>query len=452
MPNNVIKLEKIVKAYNIYNHPLDRVKEAFHPFRKKYCNRFYALRDITFNIKRGESIGIIGKNGSGKSTLLKIIAGIIPPTEGRLEVRGKIAALLELGTGFNPEFTGRENIFLNGTLLGLTSREIRDCYDDIVAFSGIGDFIGQPVKQYSSGMVVRLAFSIATHVWADILIIDEALAVGDEAFQRKCFALLQEFKKKGNTLIFVSHSPNAVVELCDRALLLENGKLLLDDKPGITVREYHKRLFSPTGKSVHTHLTSIEPNEPGEPNEPDVSSNIARIQHCYWEPSLVSQSTVSYTPQGARIRNAFIRNHNEQKVNTLYPGEVCFFTYETEFTEDSFQIVFGSMIKTISGLELGGMISHPLTSPLSHVSKGAIADVRFKFVCNLAPGVYFFNAGITGYKNGTQTYLHRVVDAVMFRVQSKECLLTTGTVDFSDKQKPVVTLRTSDDVFAGATG
>lgn len=446
MMNDIIKLDKITKAYNIYNHPLDRVKEAFHPFRKKYYNRFYALRDVTFTIARGESIGVIGQNGSGKTTLLKLISGIFPPTEGRLEVDGKIAALLELGTGFNPEFTGRENIYLNGTLLGLTIDEINEYYDEIVAFSGIGDFIGQPVKQYSSGMVVRLAFSIATHVWADILIIDEALAVGDEAFQRKCFALLQEFKKKGNTLIFVSHSPNAVVELCDRALLLENGKLLLDDKPGITVREYHKRLFSPTGECTHTHLTSIEPNEPG------VSSNITRVQHCYWEPSLISQSTVSYTPQGARIRNASIRNHNEQKVNTLYPGEVCFFTYETEFTEDSFQIVFGSMIKTISGLGLGGMISHPLTSPLSHVSKGAIADVRFKFVCNLAPGVYFFNAGVTGYKDGTQTYLHRVVDAVMFRVQSKECLLTTGTVDFSDKQKPVVTLRTSDDVLAGATG
>ena len=458
MPNNVITLEKIVKAYNIYNHPLDRVKEAFHPFRKKYCHRFYALKDITFNVKRGESIGIIGKNGSGKSTLLKLISGIIPPTSGRLEVFGKIAALLELGTGFNPEFTGRENIFLNAALLGLTSEEIRDCYDDIVTFSGVGDFIRQPLKQYSSGMVIRLAFSIATHVWADTLIIDEALAVGDEAFQRKCFALLQDHKRRGNTLIFVSHSSNAVIELCDRALLLEDGNLLLNDEPKICVREYHKRLFSsvktaanPAEKTEEKEQTNIQ-KMISERDDQSISAKFETSLNSYREPGFISQSTVSYACQGAQISNTVIRDPQGREVNTFYPGEICFFSYEAEFFEDSYQVVFGSMIKTISGLELGGMISHPLASPIPYVACHTVAEVRFGFACRMMPGVYFFNAGITGYKDGTQTYLHRVIDAVMFRVQAKEGLLATGTVDFLEKPMPTVTLRPTQATVAAKTG
>jgi len=445
MPNTVITLDNIVKAYHIYNHPLDRVKEAFHPFRKKYGRRFYALKDITFHVKRGESIGIIGKNGSGKSTLLKLISGIIPPTSGRMEVFGKIAALLELGTGFNPEFTGRENIFLNGALLGLTSEEIRDCYDDIVIFSGVGDFIRQPLKQYSSGMVVRLAFSIATHVWADTLIIDEALAVGDEAFQRKCFALLQDHKARGNTLIFVSHSSNAVIELCDRALLLENGNLLLDDKPKICVREYHKRLFSSVNSVAGAPEKTEEKQQPNiqkmipERGDQRISEKAEPSLNAYWEPGFISQSTLSYATQGAQIRNTVIRDSRERKVNILYPGEICFFSYEAEFFEDSYQVVFGSMIKTISGLELGGMISHPLASPIPYLACRTVAEVRFGFSCRMMPGVYFLNAGITGYKDGTQTYLHRVI--MMFRVQASENLLTTGIVDFLEQTPPTVTLR-----------
>jgi len=226
-----IKIANLSKIYRLYNNPLDRLKEALHPFKKKYHREFYALRDINFEVKKGATVGIIGKNGSGKSTLLKIITGILTPSAGDVKISGNISALLELGSGFNPELTGIENIYFNGTITGYRKEEIDRKLEAIISFADIGDFINQPVKTYSSGMYVRLAFAVAINVDPEILIVDEALAVGDAAFQVKCINRIRRFKETGKTLIFVSHDPGAVKTLCNHAYLLDRGQIIDEGLP-----------------------------------------------------------------------------------------------------------------------------------------------------------------------------------------------------------------------------
>ena len=217
-----VKVENLGKRYEIYDRPHDRLKQSLWRGRKKFHRDFWALRNVSFEVKKGETFGIIGRNGSGKSTLLQLICGTLTPTEGQIEVNGRVAALLELGSGFNPEFTGRENVYLNASVLGLSKEEIDSKYDEIVQFADIGDFIDQPVKTYSSGMQIRLAFSVIAHVDADILVIDEALAVGDVFFTQKCMRFLRNFQKNG-TILFVSHDTGAVLNLCQQALWLSEG-------------------------------------------------------------------------------------------------------------------------------------------------------------------------------------------------------------------------------------
>jgi len=223
--NIAIKVENVTKTYQLYNSHADRVKEAFHPLRKKYHRFFNALTDVSFQIEKGEFIGIIGRNGSGKSTLLQIICGILLPTVGSVEANGRIAALLELGAGFNPEFTGRENVYLNASILGFGKEEIDNKFDEIESFADIGEFIDQPVKIYSSGMAVRLAFAVQANVDPDILIIDEAISVGDSYFQAKCMKRMSKLIEKGVTILLVTHGVDAVTQLCDRAVYLESGNI-----------------------------------------------------------------------------------------------------------------------------------------------------------------------------------------------------------------------------------
>lgn len=218
-----IKIEHLSKVYKIFNKPTDRVKEALNPFRKRYSRDFYALNDVSLTIKKGETVGIIGKNGAGKSTILKIITGVLTPTSGSVQVNGRIASLLELGAGFNPEMTGIENIYMNGTIMGYSKEEMDDRLQDIVDFADIGEFIHQPVKMYSSGMFARLAFAVNVNVTPDILIVDEALSVGDVFFQNKCFKRMDALKKSGVTVLFVSHDMGSIRQLCDKCLWLENG-------------------------------------------------------------------------------------------------------------------------------------------------------------------------------------------------------------------------------------
>jgi len=242
--NNAISVKNVTKTYRLYNSHADRVKEAFHPLRKKYHYQFNALNDISFDVKRGEAFGIIGRNGSGKSTLLQIVCRILQPTSGTVDTNGRISALLELGAGFNPEFTGRENVYINGKILGFTDVEIDARFDEISKFADIGEFLDQPVKVYSSGMVLRLAFAVQVCVEPDLLIIDEALSVGDIFFQQKCFSRMHEIISGGTTCLFVSHDTAAVQNLCRRAMLLNRGKISFIGDAKETVSRYFATLGS----------------------------------------------------------------------------------------------------------------------------------------------------------------------------------------------------------------
>ena len=256
--NEAITASALGKCYRLYNKPSDRFYEGLFFGRRQRGRDFWALRNISFSVQEGESLGIVGRNGSGKSTLLQILAGTLQPTEGSVTTRGRIAALLELGSGFNPEFTGEENIWLNAAILGLTTEEIRARYDSILAFADLGQFISQPVKTYSSGMTVRLAFSVAMSVDPDIFIIDEALAVGDIFFQQKCMNHMRE-KMVGKTRLFVSHDMHSICSLCERVLVLHKGELLLDGTPSEAVKLYTKALHTESFSSDSDSATSPDP-------------------------------------------------------------------------------------------------------------------------------------------------------------------------------------------------
>ena len=441
-----IKVENLTKIYKLYNSPQDRLKESLHPLRKKYHHDFYALNNMSFSIKKGETVGIVGRNGCGKSTLLKVITGILTPTTGAVTVDGKISALLELGAGFNPDLTGMENVFFNGTLLGYSRDEMDNMLSDILSFADIGQFIHQPVKTYSSGMFIRLAFAVAINVDPDILIVDEALSVGDEAFQRKCFSRIMDFQKRGKTMLFVSHSASAIVELCDKALLFDRGELILQGAPKPIVTSYQKLVYAPADKldllrnEIRALDTSIkesllEVNTDETSNAPDhVSPAIASSTKlvAFYDPHLLAQSTVVYESQGAVIKDPHITSLGGEKVNILLRGEEYIYTYMVHFDQDSYNVRFGMLIKTVSGLELGGLVSQPTTNAISFIPKDTIKKVVFTFKCAMLPGAYFLNAGVLGTVGGTETFLFRLIDAFMCRVQPEDHLTcTTKAVDLA---------------------
>lgn len=436
-----IRVENLSKVYKLYDSPQDRLKESLHPRRKKYHRDFYALNEVSFEIKKGETAGIIGRNGCGKSTLLKIISGVLTPTSGTVTVQGKISALLELGAGFNPELSGIENVYFNGTLLGYSREEMHEKLDDILSFADIGQFVYQPVKSYSSGMFIRLAFAVAINVDPDILIVDEALSVGDEAFQRKCFSRILSFQNSGKTILFVSHGASTIIELCDKALLFDCGGLLLEGAPKPIVTRYQKLIFAPPDKldalreeirsmsaSLHSGDSDPTSNEdtPSAPAESDRQKAVA-----FYDPNLLPQSTVPYESRGAVISNPHITSLNGDKVNILVRGEEYAYTYTVTFDKDAYNVRFGMMIKAMTGLDLGGQISHTQQNAIDFVAKGTVKKQVFLFKCALLPGAYFLNAGVLGSEGGTEQYLHRVMDAYMFKVQSEENLLCTGILDLT---------------------
>ncbi len=428
----------------MYSTPAQRLKELIHPFHKKYHHEFWALKNVSFEINHGETIGIVGRNGSGKSTLLQILCGILRPTSGEITVSGRVSALLELGAGFNPEFTGRENVYINGAIMGLSQKEIDAKYEDVISFADIGEFINQPVKMYSSGMYVRLAFAVAINVEPDILVVDEALTVGDEAFQRKCFSRIQQIQENGGTVLFVSHTASIILELCNRAILLDQGETLLIDKPKIVVSRYQKLIYAPSEKleSVRNEIKELhDKSDSGTQNitinnisDPSSNQNYNLDERDYYDPNLISKSTILYESFGAIIKNPQIYTKNGKKVNVLSRGSEYIYTYEVSFTEAAYSVRCGMLIKTVSGLELGGIVSHVPNNSLEFVEKGMILRPKFTFKCALLPGVYFLNAGVVGMINGTETYLHRCIDVVIFRVQPEGEILLGGVVDFSPNQ------------------
>jgi lipopolysaccharide transport system ATP-binding protein len=447
MDEVVISLKNISKAYKRYARPVDRLKELFLP-GANCAEEFWALRDVNLQVLRGHTLGIVGRNGSGKSTLLQIIAGTLTQTAGEVQINGRISALLELGSGFNPEFTGRQNFFFNGQLLGLSPQEIEKKFDEIATFADIGSFIDQPVKTYSSGMFVRLAFAVAINVEPDILIVDEALSVGDEAFQRKCFSRIQAIQDRGGTILFVSHSASSVVELCDSAILIDQGELLLSGSPKLVISKYQKLLYAPAHKvepireeirTLNQQATAYANQSIPVENQTSFNYELSRqINKEFFDPGLVPKSTISYVSQGANIQNPHITTLNGELVNVLFKRSRYIYAHQVKFTESAYRVRFGMMIKTVSGFELGGAVSHTLSEPIEFIEAGKVVQVKFEFSCLLTPGVYFLNAGVVGIVNGAESFLDRHLDVAMFRVQPEEDPKETGLIDFCVKSEATV--------------
>lgn len=427
----VIKVIDVYKNYKIYNRPQDRLKQSLFRGKRNYYNEFCALKNVNLEVFKGETVGIIGRNGSGKSTLLQIIAGTLNPSYGTVEVKGRVAALLELGSGFNPEFTGRENVYMNGAILGLSKEQVDLLFPQILDFADIGEFIDQPVKTYSSGMAVRLAFAVQAMVPKEVLIVDEALAVGDELFQRKCYAKIEEFKKQGGTILFVSHSAANIIELCDRAVLIDSGEVLLIGQSKRVVNLYQKLIYAPSDKKEKLK-EEIRRSTLGTKLEDSTSSNkqeILTINEMF-DPNLVPKETVQYESRGARMFDPEITTLSGHKVNLLKAGEKYVWRYFVKFSESCSNVRFGMLIKTISGLELGGAASALASEGIPFVSPGQTLKVEFTFVPRLNAGTYFLNGGVLGITQEGEVYLDRRIDLAVFKILHKEENLMTSIVDF----------------------
>lgn len=443
----VIRASNLGKCYRIYNDPKDRFiyplksrlgsligRKSIQPFRN-----FWALRHLDLSIFAGETVGIIGRNGSGKSTLLQMLCGTLTNTEGDIEVNGRIAALLELGAGFNPEFTGRENVYMNATVLGLSRNEIDQKYEEIVHFADIGHFIDQPVKHYSSGMYARLAFSVAISVDPQILIVDEALAVGDEAFQRKCYARIEDIKSAGGTILLVSHSAATITTLCDRAILLHQGRHVYTGSAKIATALYKKLMHAdtPALDLIDEDLTLLMKAETSGDDEDSILHNMTVLQnravsgpteqlfgHGY-EADMKSLSTVVYKSKGATIKDVSITTPDGQKVNRLISGEHYLVRYSVHF-DTNVMARFRCMIKTVAGVELGGGTFPKVGEAGVAVRTGDELSVSLAFQANLAEGSYFISCGVS---DGIAS-MHRIIDALMFRVVHAHNSYSIGTIDF----------------------
>ncbi|MEF2147675.1 ABC transporter ATP-binding protein [Aquilutibacter rugosus] len=434
MDGTVLDVIGLSKTYNVYAKPHHRLLQSFDSWLDRVSyTKFPALVDVNFSLRRGETVGVVGKNGSGKSTLLQLICGTLTPTVGEINVRGRIAALLELGSGFNPEFSGIDNIHLNASVLGLSRKEIESKLSSIISFADIGDHIHLPVKTYSSGMYIRLAFAVAICTDPDILVIDEALSVGDEAFQRKCFGRIEELKRLGCTILFVSHSAGSIIQLCDRALLLDQGELIRDGDPKSVVALYQKLLYAaePAKSKIREQIKngelfasslSVDDEDIGGSDANDIRPAVAdsTFQNERFDSGLVSESKVEYEPNGANIIDPHIVNEAGMRVNILQPGGQYRYRYSVDFSENASTVHFGMMIKSMTGVELFGMSSHPDEQGLPEVRKGSVVEVEFGFKSDFLPGVYFMNAGCTGtLLTGEATFMHRILDGYLFKIEHR---------------------------------
>jgi len=449
----VAVVENVGKCYHVYEKNIDRLKQAFVFGRRKLYREFWALRNISFEVEKGETLGIVGANGSGKSTLLQLMFGVLQPTEGRLRVQGRVGGLLELGAGFNPEETGRSNVLINAAILGVKPAEMPALFERVAAFADIGDFLDQPIKVYSSGMAVRLGFALQISVPADVLIIDEALAVGDELFQRKCYAALENFRNRGGTVIFVSHSAGSVKQMCRRAVFLDRGRIVQRGKCKTVVDNYQKFLYMrepeksqfraelmaappvPIDTDAHIDpMASLNPHQAKVQllrNDSSYDQGVDRDpQPADYEEGLATQSATYYQPIGAVISAPRIETLDGRKVNLLNPRERYRYRYRVEFRAHAREVVFGWLVKSTSGLELGGGAHDCSDGYVPAVNPGDVYDVSFEFNACLFPGIYYLNCGVSGTMDDFDGFLHRVIDAVAFRVRNVYSKLITGFVDF----------------------
>ena len=416
MSKIAISVRNLTKIYKLYDRPIDRLKETLSITKKKYHREHYALRDISFDVKEGESVGIIGTNGSGKSTILKIITGVLNQTSGELEVEGKISALLELGAGFNLEYTGMENIYLNGTMMGYTKEEIDNKLENIINFADIGEFINQPVKTYSSGMFVRLAFAVAINIDPEILIVDEALSVGDVFFQAKCYKKFQEFRDMGKTIIFVSHDLKSVSKYCDKVILLNKGTFIEEGNPKKVIDTYKKILVNQFDKEIK--------NE--KEKEKNVESKIS------WKSKMnLNSNKLEYGNKDAEIIDFGILDENNILTNTVNKNESFRIKMKVKFNKKIQEPIFAFTIKDIKGNEITGTNTMIEEVYFKNPESNDVVEVEFEQIMNLQGGEYLLSLGCTGFKDGDFTVYHRLYDVCSISVVSSKD--SVGFYDMNSK-------------------
>lgn len=410
MSDFAINIEHISKVYKLYRGRADRLKDALHLTRRQTYQDYYALSDVNFTVQKGETVGLIGTNGAGKSTLLKIVTGVLTPSGGQVEVNGRISALLELGAGFNNEYTGLENIYFNGTLLGYTREQMEERVPRIIEFAGIGDYINQPVKMYSSGMFARLAFAMAINVEPDILIVDEALSVGDIYFQSKCFKKMDEIKKNGTTVLLVTHDMSSVVKYCDRVVVLNHGKVVKEGNPKEMVDIYKKIL-----------VNQYDENKTGNAQKLSVGKDtwMSRLR--------LNNENVLYGSGKARIVDFGLFDENGNITGLILKKSIFTIKMKVEFMEDVEYPIFAFTVKNVRGAEVTGTntMFERLEVPLART--GEIYVVTFQQKALLQGGEYLLSFGCTGYENAEFTAYDRLYDVVNLTIVSEQD--TVGVFD-----------------------
>ena len=415
MESIAINVDNVSKIYRLYNKPSDRLKEALGFSKKKLYQEHYALNNVSFEVRKGETVGIIGTNGSGKSTILKIITGVLNPTQGNVSIQGRISALLELGAGFNMEYTGIENIYLNGTMMGFSEEEINAKIDDILSFADIGDFVHQPVKTYSSGMFVRLAFAVAINIDPEILIVDEALSVGDVFFQVKCYHKFEEFKKMGKTILFVSHDLGSISKYCDRVILLNKGVKEAEGKPKEIV-DLYKQLMAQNDAPTDVPKTVVENNQQG-----------------MWKQYLNNNPKFQdYGEKHGEIVDYAIIDETGKITSNIQKNTEFTIKMKVRFHKELQEPIFAFTIKDLQGTEVTGTNTMYEDIPVGPVKAGEERVIEFKQNMNLQGRDYMLSLGCVGFFSNKFVVYHRLYDVCDIHVISDK-----NTVGFYDMNSTV---------------
>lgn len=449
-----IQVKDVTKIYKLYDKPLDRLKESLGFTKEKKYKEHFALKNVSMDILRGETVGIIGTNGSGKSTILKIITGVLNPTGGEVIVDGRISALLELGAGFNMEYTGIENVFLNGTMIGFSEEEIQKRLPDILEFADIGEFANQPVKTYSSGMFVRLAFAVAINIEPEILIVDEALSVGDVFFQAKCYHKFEEFKEAGKTIVFVSHDLSSIAKYCDRVYLLNKGEILGEGKPKKMLDIYKQVLvgqYKPAKDStmaealdnlgedragllqnaeIQAASKGPQKDKPDNAKEKDILEG--EKESLYEEiKEGVNPELIEYGTKKARIDKFYVIDNHSNVTTSILKGTEFSIIMEVDIQEDLPAPIFAVSFKNVHGTEITGTNTMFEKAFLEPVKKGERKKFIFTQEMNLQGGEYLLSMGVTGYEGDNFVVYHRLYDVLNITVVSDKN--TVGYYDMNTK-------------------
>ena len=431
--NLAINVCDVTKIYRLYDKPIDRLKESISLTHKKYHKEFFALDKISFSVEKGSTVGIIGTNGSGKSTILKIITGVLNPTTGSVEVDGNISALLELGAGFNMDYTGIENIYMNGTMMGFSREQMEAKLPEILEFADIGDFVHQPVKTYSSGMFVRLAFALAINVEPEILIVDEALSVGDVFFQAKCYRRMEEIRKTGTTILMVTHDMGSVIKYCDKVILLNKGEFLAEGPAGEMVDLYKKILAGRMDDLEADLAKRLDSNfsDMMELNN-DINKTHAKEYHGLMKDKIsINPNKTEYGDGRAEIYDLGLLDSKGELTNLLLKGEEFTIREKIRFNANIESPIFTFTIKDKKGTELSGTNTMFEGAPVKPVKPGDEAVVEFKQKMTLQGGEYLLSMSCTGFENGTHVVYHRLYDVTFITVISNKN--TVGVYDMESK-------------------